>query len=227
MAGSARVSSARVSFDPKAFGAKYGGVTVCKYAENHTIFAQGNVAGAVFYVQKGKVKLSVVSEQGKEAVVAVLEAGDFCGEGCLADQLLSVSTATTMSDCVVARLEKPGVMRALHEDLLFSEFFVSYLLTRNVRLTEDLVDQLFNSSERRLARVLLLLANYENNRQQDVLLPNINQQTLAKMIGTTRSRVNHFMNKFRRLGFIDYNGSIKIHNSLLTVLLHDQSQAGV
>jgi CRP/FNR family transcriptional regulator, cyclic AMP receptor protein len=227
MAGSARVSSAKVSFDPKAFGAKYGGVTVGKYPENHTIFAQGNVAGAVFYVQKGKVKLSVVSEQGKEAVVAVLEAGDFCGEGCLADQLLSVSTATTMSDCVVARLEKPGVMRALHEDLLFSEFFVSYLLTRNVRLTEDLVDQLFNSSERRLARVLLLLANYENNRQQDVLLPNINQQTLAKMIGTTRSRVNHFMNKFRRLGFIDYNGSIKIHNSLLTVLLHDQSQADV
>ena len=157
--------------------------------------------------------------------MAILGPGDFCGEGCLADQLLSVSTATTMSDCVVARLEKTAVTRALHEDLLFSEFFVSYLLNRNVRLTEDLVDQLFNSSERRLARVLLLLANYENNRQQDVFLPNINQQTLAKMIGTTRSRVNHFMNKFRRLGFIDYNGSIKIHSSLLTVLLHDQSQA--
>jgi CRP/FNR family cyclic AMP-dependent transcriptional regulator len=219
-------SSARLPFDPKAFGAKYGGVTVCKYGENHTIFAQGGAAGALFYVQKGKVKLTVVSEQGKEAVVAVLEAGDFCGEGCLADQLLSVATATTMGDCVVARLEKAGVTRALHEDLLFSEFFVSYLLSRNVRLTEDLVDQLFNSSERRLARVLLLLANYESNRQQDVSLPNINQQTLAKMIGTTRPRVNHFMNKFRRLGFIDYNGSIKIHSSLLTVLLRDQSQAG-
>jgi CRP/FNR family cyclic AMP-dependent transcriptional regulator len=216
--------SATLSFDPKAFAAKYGGVTVCKYGENHTIFSQGNAAGALFYVHKGKVKLTVVSEQGKEAVVAVLETGDFCGEGCLADQLLSVSTATTMTDCMIARLEKAAVTRALHEDLQFSEFFVSYLLNRNVRLNEDLVDQLFNSSERRLARVLLLLANYENNKQQDVLLPTINQQTLAKMIGTTRSRVNHFMNKFRRLGFIDYNGSIKIHNSLLTVLLHDQSQ---
>jgi CRP-like cAMP-binding protein len=216
--------SAKLPFDPQAFNAKYGGVTTYKSGENHTVFAQGNAAGAIFYLQQGKIKLTVVSEQGKEAVVAVLETGDFCGEGCLADQLLSVATATTMTDCVIVRLEKVAVGRALHEDLFFSEFFVSYLLNRNVRLTEDLVDQLFNSSERRLARVLLLLANYENNNQQDVVLPNVNQQTLAKMIGTTRSRVNYFMNKFRRLGFIDYNGQIKIHNSLMSVLLHDQSQ---
>jgi CRP/FNR family transcriptional regulator, cyclic AMP receptor protein len=216
--------SAKLAFDPKTFSAKYGGVTISTHGENHAIFAQGNAAGALFYVQKGKVKLTVVSEQGKEAVVAILEAGDFCGEGCLTDQLLSVSTATTMTECLVVRLDKAVVTRALHEDLHFSEFFVSYLLNRNVRLTEDLVDQLFNSSERRLARVLLLLANYENSKRKDVLLPNVNQEILAKMIGTTRPRVNHFMNKFRRLGFIEYNGELKIHSSLLSVLLHDQPQ---
>jgi CRP/FNR family transcriptional regulator, cyclic AMP receptor protein len=215
--------SATPAFDSKAFNAKYGGVTICKYRENHTVYAQGSIAAAVFYLQKGKIKLTVLSEQGKEGVVALLEAGDFCGEGCLTDQLLRVSTATTMTECVVVRLERAGVTRALHEDLSFSEFFVSYLLARNVRLTDDFVDKLFNSSERRLARVLLLLANYEENSGQDVLLPNINQQTLAKMVGTTRSRINFFMNKFRRLGFIDYNGQIKIHNSLLNAMLHDQS----
>lgn len=216
-------SSAKLSFDPKAFNAKYGGVTICKYRENHTVYAQGNAAGAVFYAQRGKIKLTVLSELGKEGVVELLGAGDFCGEGCLTDQLLRVSTATTMTECVVVRLERAGVTRALHEDLSFSEFFVSYLLARNVRLTDDFVDKLFNSSERRLARVLLLLANYEENSGQDVLLPNIDQQTLAKMVGTTRSRINFFMNKFRRLGFIDYNGQIKIHNSLLNAVLHDQS----
>ena len=214
--------SEKLRFDPKAFNAKYGGATICKYGENHIVYEQGNAAGAIFNIQKGKVKLTVLSEHGKERVIAILEAGEFCGEGCLADQLLSISTATTMTDCVIVRLEKAAVTRALHEDLGFSEFFVSYLLSRNVRLSEDLIDHLFNSSERRLARVLLLLANYEKNRQ-DVLVPNINQQTLAKMIGTTRSRVNYFMNKFRRLGFIEYNGQIKVHHSLLGVVLHDPS----
>jgi CRP/FNR family cyclic AMP-dependent transcriptional regulator len=218
-------ASAKPLFDLKSFDAKYGGVTASKHKENHTIFSQGNAAGAVFYIQSGKVKLTVLSEQGKERVVAVLEGGDFCGEGCLADQLLRVSTATTMTECVVVRLERAAISRALHDDINFSDFFVSYLLARNVRLTEDLIDHLFNSSERRLARVLLLLANYETNTRQDVLLPSINQQTLAKMIGTTRSRVNYFMNKFRKLGFIDYNGQIKVHPSLLNVVLHDQSEA--
>jgi CRP/FNR family cyclic AMP-dependent transcriptional regulator len=216
-------NSAKPAFDPADFNAKFGGVVCAQYKKNQTIYAQGNAAGAVFYIQEGKVQLAVLSEEGKERVVTILEAGDFCGEGCLATELLRVSTATTMTECTVARLEKPVVSRALHEDIAFSEFFVSYLLSRNVRLTEDLVDQLFNSSEKRLARALLLLAHYETNARQDVLLPSINQQTLAKMIGTTRSRVNFFMNKFRRLGFIEYNGHIKIHNSLLNVVLHDHS----
>jgi CRP/FNR family transcriptional regulator, cyclic AMP receptor protein len=213
---------AKSFLDPKAFNAKYGGVSVSEYKENQTIYSQGNAAGAVFFIQSGKVQLAVLSEEGKERVVTVLETGDFCGEGCLADELLRVSTATTMTECTVVRLEKAAFARNLHKDINFSEYFVSYLLSRNARLTADLVDQLFNSSEKRLARALLLLAHYETNTRQDVLLPTINQQTLAKMIGTTRSRVNFFMNKFRRLGFIDYNGHIKIHSSLLNVLLHDQ-----
>ena len=216
--------SAKIPFDPKAFSAKFGGVSIGEYKENQTIYSQGNAAGAVFFIQEGKVQLAVLSEEGKERVVTILEAGDFCGEGCLSSELLRVSTATTMSECTVVRLERTAVIRALHEDLSFSEFFVSYLLSRNVRLTEDLVDQLFNSSEKRLARALLLLAHYETNTRQDVLLPSINQQTLAKMIGTTRSRVNFFMNKFRRLGFIDYNGHIKVHSGLLNVVLRDPPQ---
>jgi CRP/FNR family cyclic AMP-dependent transcriptional regulator len=215
--------SAKLAFDPHAFNAKHGGVTTCKYAENHTIFAQGHPADTVFYIQEGQVKLSVLSEQGKERVVAVLEAGDFCGEGCLADQQQFAATATTMTECVIVRLERAAVVRALHEDTSFCKFFVSYLLARNVRLTEDLIHHLFDSSERRLARVLLMLADHEKHRQQ-VLLPRIDQQTLAKMVGTTRSRVNYFMNKFRRLGFIEYNGHIKVHHSLLNAALHDRSQ---
>jgi CRP/FNR family transcriptional regulator, cyclic AMP receptor protein len=218
-------NSAKPPFDCKAFNARYGGVTVGEYKKNQAVFSQGSSAGAIFYIQEGKIQLAVLSEEGKERVVMILEAGDFCGEGCLAEELLRVSTATTITEATVARLEKTSVTRALHEDLSFSEFFVSYLLSRNVRLTEDLVDQLFNSSERRLARALLLLAHYETNSREDVLLPNINQQTLAKLIGTTRSRVNYFMNKFRRLGFIDYNGDydgrIKVHSSLLNVVLRD------
>jgi CRP/FNR family cyclic AMP-dependent transcriptional regulator len=216
--------TAKLSFDPADFNAKHGGATIGEYKENQTIYSQGNAAGTVFYIQEGKVQLAVLSEEGKERVVTILESGDFCGEGCLASELLRVSTATTMTECTVARLERTAVVRALHEDIAFSEFFVSYLLSRNVRLTEDLVDQLFNSSEKRLARALLLLAHYETNTRQDVLLPSINQQTLAKMIGTTRSRVNYFMNKFRRLGFIEYNGRIKVHSALLNVVLHDQEK---
>jgi CRP/FNR family transcriptional regulator, cyclic AMP receptor protein len=215
-------ATAKLFFDPLSFSLRYGGVTFSRHAENHVIYEQGSSSGAVFYIQSGQVKLTVLSVEGKEGVVAVLEAGDFCGEGCLADQLLSISTAVTMTECVIVRLERATVTRAIQEDLSFSEFFVSYLLARNLRLTEDLIDQLFNSSERRLARVLLLLAHFETDRQE-VLLPNINQETLAKMIGTTRSRVNTFMNKFRRLGFIDYNGQIKVHSSLLKVVLHDPS----
>jgi CRP-like cAMP-binding protein len=210
------------SFDIKIFDTDYGGVSVGEYKKDQTIYSQGNVAGAVFYIQEGKVQLTVLSEEGKERVIMILEKGDFCGEGCLASELLRVSTATAMTECTVVRLEKTAVVRALHENLSFSEYFVSYLLSRNVRLTEDLVDQLFNSSEKRLARALLLLAHYETNSRQDVLLPSINQQTLAKMIGTTRSRVNFFMNKFRRLGFIEYNGRIKVHSALLNVVLRDQ-----
>ncbi len=210
------------SFDIKIFDTDYGGVSVGEYKKDQTIYSQGNVAGAVFYIQEGKVQLTVLSEEGKERVIMILEKGDFCGEGCLSSELLRVSTATAMTECTVVRLEKTAVVRALHENLSFSEYFVSYLLSRNVRLTEDLVDQLFNSSEKRLARALLLLAHYETNSRQDVLLPSINQQTLAKMIGTTRSRVNFFMNKFRRLGFIEYNGRIKVHSALLNVVLRDQ-----
>ena len=213
---------AKLSFDANAFNAKHGGVTICKHKANHVIYAQGRTAGAVFYIQSGKVNLTVLSEQGKERVVASLDAGDFCGEGCLSDQLLHVSTAMTITECVVVRLEKPAVVRALQEDLSFSEFFVSFLLNRNTRLMEDLLDQLFNSSERRLARVLLLLADCEKD-QRAVMLPSINQETLAKMVGTTRPRVNYFMNKFRRLGFIEYNRHIKVHRSLLKVMLHDRS----
>jgi CRP/FNR family cyclic AMP-dependent transcriptional regulator len=219
--------SENISFDISAFNAKHGGVTTFQYGKNQLVYAQGNSVGAIFYIAKGKIQLTVVSEEGKERVVAILKAGDFCGEGCLNDELLRVSTATTMTESVVARLEKQAVTNALHEDLSFSEYFVSYLLGRNMRLMEDLIDQLFNSSEQRLARALLLLANYEKKEPHDSPLVNINQQILAKMIGTTRSRINYFMNKFRRLGFIEYNGGIKVHPSLLNVVLRDHSQIGL
>jgi CRP/FNR family cyclic AMP-dependent transcriptional regulator len=215
--------SAKPIFDPDAFSARHGGVSICKLGESRTIYAQGHPAATVFFIQKGRVKLTVLSEQGKERVVTILEAGDFCGEECLVDQLQFTSTATTMTECVIVRLEKAAVARALHEDTSFSDFFVSYLLARNVRLTEDLTHYLFDSSERRLARVLLMLAEHEKHRQK-VSLPKIDQQTLAKMVGTTRSRVNYFMNKFRRLGFIEYNGHIEVHPSLLNAALHDRSQ---
>ncbi|MGB8058176.1 MAG: Crp/Fnr family transcriptional regulator, partial [Pseudolabrys sp.] len=182
----------------------------------------GTPADAVFYIQKGKVKITVVSEQGKEAVVAVLGPDEFCGEGCLTGQPLRLATATAMTDCEIMRLEKAAMIRVLHEEPAFSEMFVSHLLARTIRVEADLVDQLFNSSEKRLARALLLLANFGKEGEPEPILAKISQETLAEMIGTTRSRVSAFMNKFRELGLIDYNGRIEVHRSLLNVVLHEQ-----
>ena len=191
---------------------------------NEIVFAQGDAADSVFFIQKGKVKVTVVSEQGKEAVVAILGPGQFCGEGCLAGQPRRMATATAMTDCEIMRLEKATVIRALHDEPAFSEMFVSHLLARTIRVEEDLVDQLFNSSEKRLARALLLLANFGKEGRPEPIIAKISQETLAEMIGTTRSRVSYFMNKFRKLGFIDYNGTLEVHSPLLNVVLHDQPQ---
>jgi len=189
--------------------------------KNEVVFSQGDPADALFYLQEGRIRITVSSAEGKEAVIAILGAGTFFGEGCLAGQALRMSTATTVGACLILRLEKTRVVRLLHEDPGFAEIFLKYVLTRNVRIEEDLVDQLFNSSERRLARVLLLLANYGNEREPERAVAKISQKTLAEMIGTTRSRVSFFMNRFRKLGFIEYNGELKVHDSLLTIVLHD------
>jgi CRP-like cAMP-binding protein len=210
-----------LSFDSKAFAAKYDGVTTTRLRAHSVVYVQGDTADSVFYIQQGKIKLSVVSEQGKEAVVALLEAGDLCGEGCLNGQPLRISTAATMSECIIVRLEKASVVRALHDKHSFADFFIEYLLTQNLRLKEHLIDHLFNSSEKRLARALLLLANYGKEGREERIIPKIDQETLAKMIGTTRARVSHFMNKFRKMGFVEYDGEIKVHSSLLNVILHD------
>src|SRR6202046_490538 len=210
-------------FDPKDFLAKVGeGKTVIEFHRNQTVFSQGDVADTVFYIQNGKVKLTVLSEQGKEAVVAILEPGHFFGEGCMNGHKLRISTTTAMEDCLITAITKPAMLAALHDEPKFSELFMAYLLTRNSRIEEDLIDQLFNSSERRLARLLLLLANFGKEGSSQPISPNISQETLAEMIGTTRSRVSHFMNKFRKLGFIDYNGHIVVHNSLLSAVLHEK-----
>ena len=185
------------------------------------MFSQGDPAHAVFYIQKGKIKLTVVSKEGKEAVVAILGFGDFFGEGCLAGQSVRMATATTMSVCSIMRLEKAGVVRLLHEQPAFSDLLLHHLLSRNIRIEEDLVDQLFNSSEKRLARVLLLLANFGKDGKPEAVIPKISQETLAEIVGTTRSRVSFFMNRFRKMGFIDYNGGLEVHSSLLNVILHD------
>ena len=198
------------------------GRTVSRYAKDQPIFSQGDAADAVFYIQKGKIKLTVISSQGKEAVVAVLGLDEFCGEGCLAGQPRRMATAAAMTDCVIMRLEKAAIMRVLREEPAFSELFVSHLLARSIRIEEDLVDQLFNSSEKRLARALLLLANFGKEGTPQPIIAKVSQETLAEMIGTTRSRVSFFMNKFRRLGFIDYNGHLEVHSSLLSVVLADQ-----
>ena len=204
----------KVLFDPKVFLATVnGGRSIAKYRMNQTVFSQGKPADAVFYIQKGKVKITVVSEQGKEAVVAVLGQDEFCGEGCLTGQPLRLATATAMTECEIMRLEKATT---------FSEMFVSHLLARTIRVEADLVDQLFNSSEKRLARALLLLANFGKEGQPEPIIAKVSQETLAEMIGTTRSRVSFFMNKFRKLGLIAYNGQIKIHPSLLNLVLHEE-----
>jgi CRP/FNR family cyclic AMP-dependent transcriptional regulator len=213
-------------FDAKVFLAATGkGRTLAEYSKNHKIFLQGDPANAVFYIQKGKIKLTVVSTQGKEAVVAILGSGDFFGEGCLAGQSVRMATASSMSECTIMRLEKAGVIHLLHDEPAFSELLLHHLLSRNIRIEEDLVDQLFNSSEKRLARVLLLLANFGKDRKPEPVIPKISQETLAEIVGTTRSRVSYFMNRFRKLGFIKYSGQyasgLEIHSSLLNVILRD------
>jgi CRP/FNR family transcriptional regulator, cyclic AMP receptor protein len=214
--------AAKAAFDPKVFLAKVGrGRTLADYKKNQRIFSQGDPADAIFYIQAGKVKLTVVSKQGKEAVVAILGADDFFGEGCLAGQALRMASAAAMSDCSIMRLEKPGVVRLLNHEPAFSELFLRYLLSRNIRIEEDLVDLLFNSSEKRLARVLLLMAKFGKDGQVESVIPKVSQETLAEIVGTTRSRVSFFMNRFRKLGFIDYNGGLEVHSSLLNVVLHD------
>jgi CRP/FNR family cyclic AMP-dependent transcriptional regulator len=215
----------KLSFDPKRFLAKVGkGKTISKYRKDQIVFSQGQIADAVFYIQQGKVRLTVVSEQGKESVIAILEPGHFFGEGCLNGHPLRIATTRAIDECVITRIEKATMMATIHGEPDFSELFMSYLLTRNSRIEEDLIDQLFNSSEKRLARLLLLLANFGKQGKPEPIVGRFSQETLAEMIGTTRSRVSFFMNKFRKLGFIEYNGTIEVHNSLLNVVLHDNPQ---
>jgi CRP/FNR family cyclic AMP-dependent transcriptional regulator len=207
--------------DLRTYLAKARGGTTRDYRKRTPIFAQGSAADAVFYIVKGKVKLTVLSTRGKEAVVAILNSGDFFGEGSLAGQPLRMATATAMTECSILRVQKETMVRMLHNEPALSELFMAYLLSRNVRIEEDLVDQLFNSSEKRLARILLLLTRFGKDGQHELVVPKISQETLAEMIGTTRSRVSFFMNKFRKLGFIEYNGGLQVHSSLLNVVLHD------
>ena len=216
-------TKSRPSFDPKSFLAVVGeGRSIGEYRKDQIVFSQGDPADAVFYIQSGKVKVSIVSKQGKEAVVAIHEMSDFFGEGCLAGQMRRIATVATMADSVIVRLEKAAIVRVIRQEPAFSEMFMAHLLAQAIRVEADLVDQLFNSSEKRLARLLLLLANFGKDEKPEPILAKISQETLADMIGTTRSRVSFFMNKFRKLGFIDYNGSIEVHSSLLNVVLHDE-----
>jgi len=194
---------------------------IVRFARGAVVFAQGALANSVFYIQEGGVKLSVLSSAGKEAVVAMLGPGDFIGEGCLAGQTHRMGTAMAMAPTTVLRIPKREMMRTLHEQSSLSDRFIAHMLVRNIRIEEDLVDQLFNSSEKRLARTLLLLARYGNEDTSPRMLPKLSQETIAEMVGTTRSRVNFFMNKFRKLGFIEYNGGLKINSSLLSIVLHD------
>src|SRR6476661_4024387 len=213
-------------FDPAVFletAAK--GRVISTHSRKHIIFAQGDTADSVFYIKKGKIKVTVVSTQGKEAVVAILGVDEFVGEGCLIGQPKRLATASAMTDCIIMRVDKAEISRVLQTEPAFSQMFVSHILARNARIEEDLVDQLFNSTEKRLARVLLLLANFGKEGRPEPINAKISQETLAEMIGTTRSRVSHFMNKFRQLGFIDYNGHLEIHSSLLSVVLNDQPNA--
>ena len=209
-------------FNPKTFLTKVGsGKAIFKFDKGATIFSQGDVADAVFYVQAGKVKLTVVSQQGKEAVIAILEPASFFGEACLAGETLRMATSTALDEATILRIDKHAMIDMLHQEPAFSELFMGYLLSRNIRIQEDLVDQHFNSSEKRLARILLLLAHFGKDKQPETAIAKVSQETLAEMVGTTRSRVSFFLNKFRKLGFIEYNGELRVHGSLLNVVLHD------
>jgi len=218
-----RITKDAAPFDPAVFFATAAkGRAIARHAPKTIIFAQGGAADAVFYIKSGKVKVTVVSKQGKEAVVAILGADEFVGEGCLIGQPKRLATATAMTDCETMRVEMLEIHRVLRDEPAFSQMFISHILARNARVEADLVDQLFNSTEKRLARVLLLLANFGKEGRPEPIVARISQETLAEMIGTTRSRVSHFMNKFRQLGFIDYNGHLEIHSSLLSVVLSEQ-----
>lgn len=215
----------KLPYDPSFFLTNgNSGTTAITFRKDEVLLAQGGPADSVFYVREGKVKVAVLSEQGKEAVVAILAAGDFFGEGCLGGQSVRMASVVAMTDGVVARMEKTAVIRLMHDNQEFSELFTAHLLARNIRVEADLVDQLFNSSEKRLARLLLILANFGKEGKPEPIIPPINQETLAEMIGTTRSRVSFFMNKFRQLGFIDYNGHVEVHSSLLSVVLHEEQR---
>jgi len=203
------------------FASVSGRATLLAFGADKIIFTQGDPADAIFYIEKGKVKITVLSPEGKKAVLAILNSGEFFGEGCLTDHPQRMATVSTMTACQIVRLEKAAVIRLLHEDRTFSEIFMSFLLERNIRVEEDLTDQLFNSSEKRLARILLLLSKFGKAGKPELVIPKVSQETLAQMVGTTRGRVNTFMNKFRHLGFIEYDGDIKVHSSLLNVILHD------
>jgi CRP/FNR family transcriptional regulator, cyclic AMP receptor protein len=211
-------------FDTKTFLSTInGGRKIVVFSKKQAIFAQGDSADAVFYIKEGKIRLTIVSKSGKEATLGILNEGDFIGEGCLTGQTRRLFSATAMTDCTVMRIDKKSMMDVLHREQTFSDMFVAYLLTRNIRYEEDLVDQLFNSSEKRLARVLLLLAHFGKEGKQETVIPKMSQETLAEMIGTTRSRVSFFLNRFRKLGFIDYDGpsGLQVHSSLLNIVLHD------
>ena len=225
--GKRTLATANVKTQPVDWSAFLAGIsrgkTVLKYGANRTIFSQGDPADSVWYLHKGKVKLAVTSQQGKEAIVAILDADEFFGEGCLAGQPLRIATAVAVTDCTLYRIDKSLMVRLLHEQHEISELFITHLLSRNTRFEEDLVDQLFNSSEKRLARILLLLAHFGKESRTEAVHPGINQEHLAQMVGTTRSRVSHFMNKFRELGFVDYtgNGALTVNSGLLSIVLHD------
>jgi CRP/FNR family cyclic AMP-dependent transcriptional regulator len=219
------VKPTKDTFDAQIFLAKMGhGKTILEFDKGQNVFEQGDAADTVYYIQKGRIKLTVLSDQGKEAVVGILEPGQFFGEGCLNGHKLRISTTTAMENCLVTAIAKPAMIAVLHDEPTFSELFMAYLLTRNSRIEEDLIDQLFNSSERRLARMLLLLANFGKEGSPQPISPHVSQETLAEMIGTTRSRVSFFMNKFRKLGLISYNGHIEVNSSLLSAVLHDRPQ---
>jgi CRP/FNR family cyclic AMP-dependent transcriptional regulator len=215
-------SKAKRPFDAKTFLAKVGkGKTHADYRKNRKVFSQGDAAEHLFYIQKGKVKLTVISKRGKQVVVAVLGVGDFFGEGCMAGQSLRMATASAVSDCSIVRLEKQSAIRVLRDKQAFSEFFLRYMLSRNIRIEQDLVDQLFNSCEKRLARVLLLLAKFGRNAKPELVIPKVSEATLSEIVGIPLSQVTFLMNKFRKLGFIDDNGGLEVHSSLLNIVLHE------